>query len=109
MSESPNGHAHVASKGMYYGIFGALMVLTFLTVAVSRIDLGSANILIALAIALVKGSLVVLYFMHVRHSSALVKLTAATGFLWLIFMFVITFADYLSRSSEFNPQSWIGG
>ena len=44
-----------------------------------------------------KTTLVVLYFMHIRHSSALSKLVAAAGFLWLIILIAFTMSDYLTR------------
>lgn len=97
---------HVAPKSMYFTIFGALMVLTFITVALSYVHLGRANVIAALAVAGLKATLVVLWFMHVKHNTPLIKLTAATGFLWLIFMFSITFSDYLSRGFLGWPQSW---
>jgi cytochrome c oxidase subunit IV len=83
------------------------MILTIITVAVSRIDLGRLNVVVALAVAFTKASLVILYFMHVKYNNSLTKLTAACGFLWLIFMFVITFADYLTRGwSSALGRSW---
>ena len=97
---------HIAPKSMYFTIFGALMVLTFITVAVSYVDLGRANVLVALAVAGVKATLVVLWFMHVKHNTPLIKLTVATGFLWLVFMFAIMFSDYISRGFLGWPQTW---
>jgi len=97
---------HIAPKSMYFTIFGALMALTVITVAVSYVDLGRANVMVALAVAGVKATLVVLWFMHVKHNTPLVKLTVATGFLWLVFMFVITFSDYLSRGFMGWPETW---
>ena len=97
---------HIAPKSMYFTIFGALMALTFLTVAVAKVDLGRANVIVALAIAGVKASLVVLWFMHVKHNTPLIKLTVGVGFLWLVFMFVITFSDYVSRGMMGWPQTW---
>ena len=52
----------------YYMIFGALMVLTVLTVAVSYLHLPVAlAILVALVVATIKGSLVAMFFMHLLH------------------------------------------
>jgi len=99
-------HAHVASKKMYFTIFGALMLLTAITVGAAQVDLGIFNVVVALLIAGIKASLVVLFFMHVYHNNALVKLTAACGFIWLIFMFAITFSDYKSRGWLGWPQTW---
>ena len=67
-TESPAPHSHgvghVVSLKILLGVFGALFVLTILTVAASEVDFGELNLIIALAIAVVKASLVVLFFMH---------------------------------------------
>src|SRR5689334_7328235 len=60
-------HAHVSSTKFYGGILGTLMLLTVLTVGLSLIHLGPLNLFIAIAIATVKASLVVLFFMHLRY------------------------------------------
>ena len=88
---------HVASLGMYFGVFIALLVLTVLTVAASRVDIGALNTPLAMAIAIVKAALVILFFMHVIHSSRLTWVVVVSSFLWLAVLFVLTFADYLTR------------
>jgi len=113
MSAHPQSQAaehhepHIASFGSYLGIFGLLMVLTGLTVGVSRIDMGDWNVVIAVLIAVIKASVVVLFFMHVKYSGPLIKLTAAVGFVWLLFMFGLTFADYFGRTMTEVPKAWI--
>jgi len=64
--ESHPGVGHVVPLRTLFGVLGALLVLTALTVAVTGVDLGAAGLLAALAIATVKATLVVLYFMHLR-------------------------------------------
>jgi cytochrome c oxidase subunit IV len=98
---------HVASFGSYVAIFGLLMLLTGVTVFASRVDLGFMNVWVAVLIACVKASVVVLFFMHVKYSSPLIKLTAACGFVWLLFMFGLTFADYFGREMITPPKAWI--
>lgn len=90
---------HIVSKSVYFLIFGALMVLTILTVAAANFDLGNeaVNTSIALTIAVVKAVLVILYFMHVRYSSRLTWVVIASGFLWLFIMIALTMSDYLTR------------
>ena len=88
---------HVAPKSMYYGVFGALIVGTALTVLVAFYDLGVFNNIVMLLIASVKALLVVLFFMHVRWSTRLTWVVAAAGFVWLIIMFGLTMTDYLTR------------
>ena len=88
---------HVSPKGTYYAIFATLMVLTGITVAVAFVNLGPLNFPVALSIAIVKATLVVLFFMHVKYSSRLTKLTVGTGVFFLLLMFTLTLTDYLTR------------
>ncbi len=89
---------HIASLGMYFGVFIALLILTFITVAVSRVDLGALNTPVAMLIAIVKAALVILFFMHVLQSTRLSWVVVISAFLWLAILFVLTFADYLTRA-----------
>jgi cytochrome c oxidase subunit 4 len=91
------GHEHVTPLSVYLGIFGALMVLTIITVAVAWIDLGSLNIMVALGVAVVKATLVILYFMHVKYSSKLTWIVIGSGIFWLAILISLTMADYLTR------------
>jgi cytochrome c oxidase subunit 4 len=88
---------HIVPVRVYVMIFAALVVGTVLTVAVAGVDLGWLNTPVALAIAISKASLVVLFFMHVKYSPRLIKLTAVAGFLWLMIMVTFTLSDYLTR------------
>jgi cytochrome c oxidase subunit 4 len=88
---------HVTSVKTYLLVFAALMVLTAVTVAVAFLDLGVFNDVVALSIAVVKAVLVVLFFMHVLHSSRMTKLSIVAGFLWLAILIGLTLSDYLSR------------
>lgn len=88
---------HVVSRKLYLTIFLALMILTALTVWVANYDLKQWNAVVALTIAVIKGLLVVLYFMHVRYSSRLTMVFVAAGFIWLIIMVALTLSDYLTR------------
>jgi cytochrome c oxidase subunit 4 len=88
---------HVAPKSMYYSVFAALIVGTALTVGAAEVDLGALNNVVMLAIACTKALLVVLFFMHVRWSSRLTWVVAASGFVWLLILFGITMTDYLTR------------
>jgi cytochrome c oxidase subunit 4 len=93
---------HVAPKSLYYLIFAALMVGTIVTVAVAFVDLGAMNNVVMLSIACAKALLVILFFMHVRWSTRLTWVVVASGFFWLLILFSITMADYMSRG-------WIAG
>lgn len=87
----------------YVMILGALLVLTGVTVGVAFIDFGKPwSDIVALAIALTKASLVVTFFMHVKGSSPLIKLSALGGFFWLFIFFAIILTDYMSRGFQFT-------
>jgi cytochrome c oxidase subunit 4 len=89
--------AHVAPKTLYLTIFGGLLLLTALTIGVAFINLGPLNLPIALGIAVLKASLVVLFFMHAKESSRLTKTIIGTGFFFLFVLFTLTMTDYLTR------------
>jgi cytochrome c oxidase subunit IV len=88
---------HIVGKKVYFTIFGALMLFTALTVMVAFIDLGSLNLPVAIAIAVLKASLVFLYFMHVKYGSRLVKIGIVAALFTLMIMFSITLSDYMTR------------
>lgn len=106
MSESHEAHHHIVPLPVYFAVFAALMVLTGVTIAVAYVDMGPLNIYVALAIAFFKASLVVLIFMHVRWSSKLVQLAAATGFLWLGIMLFFTLSDVWTRDWQQVPTDY---
>lgn len=88
---------HLTPYGVYVTIFLALMALTGVTVGAAFVDLGALNAPVALGIALVKATLVVLYFMHVKYNSRLTKLVVMTGLFFLVILIGETMMDYASR------------
>jgi len=92
---------HSTSPLVYFLTFGALIVLTGLTVWVATIDLGWANDVVALGIAVTKALLVLWFFMHLRCSTRVTVLTAAAGFFWLAILIALTLNDYATRESLF--------
>ena len=97
---------HVSPVSLYLTIFGALMVLTVVTVGAAFVDLGLFNFSVAMAIACFKASLVVWFFMHVKYQSHLTKLTVATGLFFLAILLGMSLIDYVSRGPAFyvTPQ-----
>jgi len=99
---------HIVSPVTYMIIFGSLLVGTALTVLASYFDLGEWHIapgltlfwnpVVALAIATTKMMLVVLFFMHVKYSPKLTKLTVASGFFMFLVLVGMTLADYFTRA-----------
>jgi cytochrome c oxidase subunit IV len=88
---------HILPKRTYYAIFAILMFCTYLTWQVAYFDLGPFNTIAALAIAVFKATLVVLFFMHVRYSTRLTWAVVVGGVFWLGILLALTMSDYLSR------------
>jgi cytochrome c oxidase subunit 4 len=95
-----SGH-HVVPVKVYLTIFLALMGFTAITVAVAFVDLGPLSNVVMLGIAVVKATLVMLYFMHVRYSTRLIPVVVIGGVLWLVILFGFTMSDYMTRG-------WLG-
>ena len=92
---------HIVPVKVYFAVFSALMICTFLTVWAATVDLNayfsSLNIIVALVIASFKASLVVLYFMHLRYSPKRTQLVIVASVFWLAIMLFMTMSDYISR------------
>jgi cytochrome c oxidase subunit IV len=97
-SEPTHTEFHVVTPKVYVIVGTCLLILTFSTAAISYVDLGVFNAVVALAIACLKMSLVVLFFMHVKYSSGLTKLTVAAGFFTFLVLITMTMTDYISRA-----------
>jgi cytochrome c oxidase subunit 4 len=87
----------ILSTKTYLVIFLLLMALLGFTVGVAFLDLGKFNLPAAMAIAVVKAVLIVMFFMHVKYASRLTWVFAAAGFFWLAIMLIFTMTDYASR------------
>ena len=98
MSEPQEHEQHIVSPKVYVLIFALLLAGTATTVWASYIDLGILNPIIALAIACSKATLVVLFFMHVKYSSKLTKLTIFAGLFLFLALIGMTLSDYISRA-----------
>ncbi len=105
-----SGHdagAHADPLMSYIAVFVALLVLLAMTVGAYYLPFekwfgdnwGFLNTMVALIIASVKASLVMLVFMHLRHGTRLTWVIAVSGFMWLCIMVTFTFSDYLTRNS----------
>lgn len=99
---------HIVAPRLYLAVLITLMLLLVLTVVFAFIDvdawsrahhLGPGwNTGIALCIAIMKGMLVLLFFMHVKYGSRLTWVFASAGFVWLGIMLVLTMGDYFTRN-----------
>jgi cytochrome c oxidase subunit 4 len=95
---SEQEHAeHIVPPGVYAGIITTLAILTIVTVIAAFADLGRFNIVVALAIATIKATLVVLFFMHAKYVPKRTKLVIMAGIFWLALLLFMTLSDYVSR------------
>jgi cytochrome c oxidase subunit 4 len=94
-------HVHVSPIGVYVAVFLALLAGTAATTAIAYVDLGMLNNVVAIGIAAVKATLVILFFMHLKYSTRMSKVVFVSGLFWLVILLSITFADYFTRG-------WLG-
>jgi cytochrome c oxidase subunit 4 len=89
---------HITPPIVYVVIFCILLVFTALTVGASYIEMGVFNPIVALAIGVVKATLVILFFMGVKYSTKLTKLTVGAGLFTFLVLIGMTLSDYISRA-----------
>ena len=98
MSEHTEHEHQIVSPKVYVAIFADLLVATGLTVAASFVEMYVFNAVVALGIAVIKATLVVLFFMHVKYSTRLTKLTVFCGLFTFFVLIGMTLADYFTRA-----------
>lgn len=94
--------AHVLPPRVLLATWGGLMILTVVTVAVTKVDLGSLNLWIALLIATVKATIVALYFMHLRYDSPFHGLVLAVALLFVAIFIGIALLDTVEYQPDFE-------
>ena len=107
---------HVVPKKIYFMVFASFLVLTALTTLAAYVDLDKflglttipMNTIVALAIAVLKASLVALFFMHVKYSSHLIRIVVLAGLFWLAILITLTMSDYRTRNLHIPnpPEPW---
>ena len=97
---------HVVDKKVYFLIFGSLLAMTALTTGVAYVDMGKWNTIVALIIACCKATLVVLFFMHLRWSTRLMRAVLVSALLWLAILIGLTTTDFFSRNWIPVPEGW---
>jgi cytochrome c oxidase subunit 4 len=104
---SDDGHHHVLHKPTLFKVFGALIVLTVLTVAVTYVPLGPLNVPVAIAIATAKATLVVLFFMALKYDNPVNGLTFTIGIIMVVVFITFTMFDTAFRGDLGNvtPQT----
>lgn len=91
-----HGH-HVVPMKVYFGVFGALLFLTVVTVAVAQVDLGPMNMLVAMLVATVKASFVCAFFMQLKYDEKLNTIIFVFGLIFVALFFLFTLLDVFSR------------
>jgi caa(3)-type oxidase subunit IV len=104
MSDNHHQH-HILSKSMALKIWGTLMVLTFITVAVAQIDLGPWNFFVAMLVASIKASLVCMFFMGLKYDHRENTVIFCTSFIFLAIFMILTFGDLLTRGDVYVKGS----
>ena len=89
---------HIVTPFQYMLVFGTLLLFTAITVGAAYVELGVFNPIVALAIACFKAVVVILFFMHVKYQSRLIKITVGAGFFTFIVLITMTLSDYMSRA-----------
>jgi len=89
---------HIVTPIQYSMVFATLLVGTAITVGAAYIDLKVLNPIIALGIATFKAVVVILFFMHVKFQSRLIKMTVSAGFFTFLVLITMTLSDYISRA-----------
>ena len=88
---------HVLPLKIYAGVWIGLLVLTVVTVKVSYLDFGVFNLVIAMGIATLKATLVVLFFMHLKYDEPFNVVVFVSSFAFLAVFFMLTLADTMER------------
>jgi len=104
---SDSGHAevcHVVPVRMLVGVLLALLVLTVVTVAVTLVDLGPFNLVVALSIALVKATLVLLYFMHLRWDRPFNAVIIISALAFVVIFVGLTLLDSHNYQADIIPE-----
>ncbi len=98
MTNPEHVEAHIVTPFQYALVFATLLIGTAITVGAAYVDLKVFNPIIALAIACFKAVVVILFFMHVKFQSRLIKMTVAAGFFTFLVLITMTLSDYVSRA-----------
>lgn len=91
---SNESHTHIVKYRTYIFVLLALLVLTFLSVAITGIDLGRLAVMGALLLATIKSSLVLWHFMHLKYESPIIRLMVAGVLFVFLAVIIVTFLDY---------------
>jgi cytochrome c oxidase subunit 4 len=100
--DADEGLGHIVPINTYGMILGALLVLTIITVAVSRVDLGAWNTVVALVVATIKAGLVAAFFMHLKFEKRLIILYAVYP---LVLLFILVGSTTKDEEHKEDPSN----
>lgn len=110
-SESAHGHsddgtdfAHPMPLPILFGVFGALVILTIVTVGQASFDLGSYDVLVVMAIATLKAALVAFFFMHLAFDKPFNLIVFLSAFVFVGLFVIFTLGDSQMTKSSFEPK-----
>ena len=112
MSEETEHHDdhHHSHMKLYWLVFIGLLIGTVLTVLAAKVHFGGyMDITVALAIAICKASLVLIFFMHLNEAARIIKLIAAGTFMWLLILLAYPVVDIGSREQKSLDTGWLSG
>jgi cytochrome c oxidase subunit 4 len=105
---------HIVPLRVYFGVAGALFVLTVVTVAISFVHLGGWNVVVALLVASVKSALVALFFMHLLYDKKIFLVIFLAAIMFLAVFIILTMFDTMRRddidqikAQPINPKAVI--
>ena len=93
---------HIVPKSLLLKVFGALILLTIITVGAAYVPLGPLTVPVAIGIAVAKASLVVLFFMHLKYDNPVNALTFTIGTIFVVVFITITLLDTAFRGDLGN-------
>ena len=99
-----SGHVHVVSPKLLLIVYGILLILTVLTVLVSEINLGKLSLIVALAVAVAKASVVALYFMHLRWDSPFNAIALIAAFFFVAIFIGVAVMDSKEYKTNYTPS-----
>ncbi len=98
-----NGRGHAVPLRVLLGVWAALLFLTFVTVAATKVDLGGLNVWVALGIATVKALLVALFFMHLKYDKPFHAVVFVASIFFLALFLGLALLDTLSYKQDLIP------
>ena len=98
VTNAEHSEHHIVTPIQYTMVFGTLLLFTLITVGAAFVDMKWLNPVVALGIACFKAVIVILFFMHAKYQSRLIKMTIGSGFFVFLVLIVMTLSDYISRS-----------